>query len=177
MRYILDMAVTSSAEVLRDARRQAGLTQASLAERAGVTQSVISAYESGHRQPALSTLAALVDATGFELDLQLRLPRRLDSLTGPIGRRLREHRHELLSAALAHGVRDLCVFGSVARGQDRPDSDADLLADLPTDMGLLGLGQVRAEFEAILGVRVDLVSAGDLKPEVRERALQDAIAL
>ena len=177
MRYICWVAVTSSAEVLRDARRRAGLTQASLAERAGVTQSVISAYESGHRQPALRTLAALVDATGFELDLQLRLPHRLDPLTGPIGQRLRAHRHELLSSAEAHGIRNLRVFGSVARGEDRPGSDVDLLADLPTDMGLLGLGQVRADFEAILGVRVDLVPANDLKPDVRGRVLQDAIAL
>jgi predicted nucleotidyltransferase/DNA-binding XRE family transcriptional regulator len=177
MRYIRLMAVTRSAEVLRDARRRAGLTQASLAERAGVTQSVISAYESGHRQPALSTLSALVDATGFELDLQLRPLGRLDALTGPIGRRLRERRHELLSAAHAHGVRNVRVFGSVARGQDRPDSDVDLLADLPHDMGLLGLGLVRAELESILGAPVDLVPASDLKPDVRERALQDAIAL
>jgi len=56
------------------------------------------------------------------------------------------------------------VFGSVARGQDRPDSDVDLLADLPPGMGLLGLGRVQAELEAILGSPVDLVPAGDLEP-------------
>jgi predicted nucleotidyltransferase len=44
-------------------------------------------------------------------------------------------------------------------------------------MGLLGLGQVRAEFEAILDVPVDLVPASDLKPEARERAWPSAIAL
>ena len=178
MRYIRSVTGSKSAEVLRDARRRAGLTQASLAERAGVTQSVISAYESGHRQPALSTLAALIDATGFELDLQVRRqPRRLDPLTGPIGRRLQRHRQALLSVARAHGVRNLRVFGSVARGQDRSDSDIDLLGDLPSDMGLLGLGRVREEFEAILGAHVDLVPESDLKPDVRERVQQDAIAL
>jgi predicted nucleotidyltransferase len=143
-----------------------------------VTQSVISAYESGHRQPALSTLAALIDATGFELDLQLRrVPRRLDPLTGPIGQRVRRHRQELLSVAQAHGVRNLRVFGSVAHGQDRPDSDLDLLADLPHDMGLLGLARVREAFEAILGAPVDLVPASDLKPDVQDRVLPDTIAL
>ena len=60
---------------------------------------------------------------------------------------------------------NLRVFGSVARGQDRPDSDVDLLADLPPGMGLLGLGRVQAELEDILGTRVDLI-AGTLKPEV-----------
>jgi predicted nucleotidyltransferase len=74
-------------------------------------------------------------------------------------------------------VRNLRVFGSVARGTDRPDSDLDLLADLPPGMGLLGLGRVQAELEAIVGSRVDLVSARDLKPGVRARASRDLVAL
>ena len=45
---------------------------------------------------------------------------------------------------------NLRVFGSVARGEDRPDSDVDLLVDLPPHMGLLGLGRVQADLEAIL---------------------------
>ena len=53
--------------LLRQARKEAGMSQQELAARAGVTQSVISAYESGHRQPAIPTLAALVDATGNKL--------------------------------------------------------------------------------------------------------------
>jgi hypothetical protein len=68
------------------------------------------------------------------------------------------------------------VFGSVARGQDRPDSDVDLLADLPPGMGLLGLGRVQDDLEEILGARVDLV-AGTLKPAIRARADRDLIAL
>jgi predicted nucleotidyltransferase len=40
--------------------------------------------------------------------------------------------------------------------EDHPDSDVDLLIHLPPDMGLLGLGQVQAELEAILGAKVDL---------------------
>ena len=71
---------------------------------------------------------------------------------------------------------NLRVFGSVARGQDRPDSDVDLLADLPPGMGLLGLGRVQADLEDILGARIDLV-AGTLKPEVRARASRDLIPL
>jgi uncharacterized protein len=43
---------------------------------------------------------------------------------------VRRHRRDLIAAAV-HGVRNLRVFGSVARGEDRPDSDVDLLADLP----------------------------------------------
>jgi uncharacterized protein len=167
-----------AAGLLRQARQRAGLSQVELAARAGVTQSVISAYESGHRQPSVPTLAALIDATGFELVAVVqRPPRRLKMLSGPVGQRVRRRRHDLVEAAAAHGVSGLRVFGSVARGEDRPDSDVDLLADLPPGMSLFGLARLQGELEAIVGARVDLVPAADLKPEVGERAGRDLVAL
>lgn len=154
------------------------MSQTELAVRAGVAQSVISAYEAGRRQPALSTLARLIEAAGYDLVVNIRRkPRHLSRLSGPVGRKVRRKRRELVAAATAHDVTNLRVFGSVARGEDRPDSDVDLLADLPPGMGLLGLGRVQAEMEAILGSRVDLVPAGDLKPAVRTRAERDLVAL
>ena len=164
--------------LLRRARNGAGLSQQELAVRAGVTQSVISAYESGSRQPAVPTLAALVDAAGYELVMDLRQqPARLSKLSGPVGRRVRRRRNDLIAAAAAYGVQNLRVFGSVARGQDGSDSDVDLLADLPAGLSLFGLGRVEAELEAILGSRVDLIPAQDLKPGVRERVERDLVAL
>jgi predicted nucleotidyltransferase/DNA-binding XRE family transcriptional regulator len=169
---------TAAGVLLRQARKQAGLSQMELAMRAGVTQSVISAYESGHRQPAIPALAALIDAAGYELVMDLRRhPRRLGRLSGPVGRRVRRHRHDLIAAAAAHGVRNLRVFGSVSRGEDRPDSDVDLLADLPPGLSLIGLGRVEADLEAILGSHVDLIPAEDLKPGTRERVERDLVAL
>ena len=55
----------TAGSLLRQARQRAGLSQVELAAKAGVTQSVISAYESGHRQPSLPTLAALIEAAGY----------------------------------------------------------------------------------------------------------------
>jgi len=154
------------------------LSQAELAARAGVTQSVISAYESGHRQPAIPALAAMVDTAGYELVMGLRRqPRRLRRLSGPVGRQVRRRRHDLVEAAAAHGVQNLRVFGSVARGEDRPDSDVDLLVDLPPGLSLFGLGRVEADLEAILGSRVDLIPAEDLKPGVRAHVERDLVAL
>ena len=69
------------------------------------------------------------------------------------------------------------MSGSVAGGEDRPDSDVDPLADLPPGLSLFGLGKVEAELEAILGSRVDLIPAGDLKPGARARAERDLGAL
>jgi hypothetical protein len=124
------------------------------------------------------TLAKLVAATGFELDLQLRAsPRRLDPLTGPIGRRVRRRRRQLLETAHAHGLTGVRVFGSVARGEDRADSDLDLLVDLPAGMGLIGLGLARDALEAIVGCAVDLVPASDLKTSVRDRVEAEMIRL
>ena len=169
----------SAGALLRQARTGAGMSQVELAAEAGVAQSVISAYESGHRQPALPTLAALVEATGYELIIGVRSaqPQRLNGLSGPVGRRVRRRRRELVAVAAAYGVRNLRVFGSVARGEDRPDSDVDLLADVPPGMSLLGLGRVGAELGAIVGAQVNLVSAGTLKADVRERIEHDLLAL
>jgi uncharacterized protein len=120
----------------------------------------------------------LIKAAGYELVAGLRQPSsRLGRLSGPVGRKVRRRRRDLVAAAAAHDVTNLRVFGSVARGQDRPDSDVDLLADLPPGMGLLGLGRVQADLEAILDSRVDLVPAGDLRPAVRARADRELVAL
>ena len=164
--------------MLRRARKRAGLSQVDLAARAGVTQSVISAYESGQRQPSLPALARLIGAAGFELTLGLRRPAgRLRRLSGPVGHRVRRHRKDLVAAAAAHGVSNLRVFGSVARGEDRPGSDVDLLADFPPGLSLSGPGRPEADLEGILGTRVNLIPAADLKPGIRQRVQPDLIPL
>jgi predicted nucleotidyltransferase/catechol 2,3-dioxygenase-like lactoylglutathione lyase family enzyme len=104
-------------------------------------------------------------------------PSHLRRLSGPVGRRVRHHRKDLVAAAAAHGVSNLRVFGSVARGEDHPGSDVDLLADFPPRLSLFGLGRIEADLEDILGARVDLIPAADLKPSVRERVEADLIAL
>ncbi len=146
-----------------------------LARRAGVAQSVVSAYESGARQPSVPMLEKLVVAAGFDIDLQLypRPPQRL----GPLGERLSQHRQRALQIAASHGLTNVRVFGSVARGQEKPDSDIDLLVDVAPGVGLLGLFRCQAELEALLGARVDLVPAADLKPGVSVEALSQARAL
>jgi uncharacterized protein len=175
---IMSQATPSAGTLLRAARTAAGLSQAELAARAGVTQSVISVYESGHRQPALPTLAALVEAAGARLDVRVRRQSApLTRLSGPLGKRLRRNRTAVLRAAASHGVRISGVFGSVARGEDRADSDVDLLVTLPPAMGLFDLGRVAEELQVLLNARVDLVPAADLKPGVRENVLNELIPL
>jgi predicted nucleotidyltransferase len=120
----------------------------------------------------------LVKATGLELEVRVRAPcAPIDRLIGPIGRRVRRHRRQLVEAAASHGITQLRVFGSVARGEDRLESDVDILAEVPDDLGLLGLGRAAEELEAILNARVDLVPAASLKADVARRVGKDLVPL
>lgn len=170
--------VTAGA-LLRQARSSAGLTQRELARRAGLSQSVIAAYETDTREPALSTLSALVEATGRTLEVGVGAP--LTSATpeaiGPIGRRLRRRRGAVLALAAKHRMSNLRVFGSVARGDDGPDSDLDLRVCLPDGAGLFAIARFAEELEELLQVRVDVVPEGTLKQRVRARVEPDLVAL
>lgn len=168
----------TASRALHEARQRAGLSQTELARRAAVTQSVISAYESGARQPSLPVLERLVAATGLELELRIRkVPAPLARLTGPLGRKVRAQRCEINALAAKAGVTKLRVFGSVARGQESADSDIDLLVDLSTETGLFTLAALRGELERLLEASVDLVPADSLKDDVRENALRDIVNL
>jgi uncharacterized protein len=172
-------STTSAGALLREARTSAGLSQVELARRAGVTQSVISAYESGRRQPSLPTLTRLVEATGCGLEIAVRpqpptSPRRLG---GHLGRRLRSKREEVAAAVGRHGASNVRVFGSVARGEETAESDVDLLVDLPEGASLFTIARLQRELEEILGARVEIVPASDLKPGVKANVEQDLVAL
>lgn len=67
------MTTGDPSEVLRRARREAGLTQDELAVLAGTSQSAIAAYETGAREPSWSVLERIVRASGHLLDLEIRL--------------------------------------------------------------------------------------------------------
>lgn len=66
------------------------------------------------------------------------------------------------------------VFGSIARGEDRPDSDVDLLVQLRSGTSLMDLVTMTRELEALLGRAVDVVSEGGLKgrdEHIREQSV------
>jgi uncharacterized protein len=180
IRYIQLVAVIDTAGMLlRDARRRAGRTQAQLAGRAGITQSVVSAYESNRREPSLPILLRLIAATGHVLDATLVAADQRTSarLSGPLGRRVLRHRTRIQAIAASYGAGHVRVFGSVARGTEHGDSDVDLLMDLPEDMGLFTLGRLRHDLEDLLGARVDVVREAGLKAEARPEIEADLVAL
>lgn len=87
------------------------------------------------------------------------------------------HRDEILSvAALHHGVA-VSVFGSIARGEDGPDSDIDLLVEFAPGTRPLELLALEADLEQALGVKVDIGTPESLKPAIRDRVLAEAVPL
>jgi predicted nucleotidyltransferase len=72
-------------------------------------------------------------------------------------------REQVMAVAARHHGRRVRLFGSVARGEDGPDSDIDLLVDFTKDSSLFDLMRLTRELEDLLGHRVDIVSAGGLK--------------
>ncbi len=71
------------------------------------------------------------------------------------------------------GVRELCVFGSAARGELAPESDLDLLVSFDADraVGFLMLARLQRELQELFGRNVDLVPKAGLKPLIRSEVL------
>lgn len=85
-----------------------------------------------------------------------------------------QHRDALLEVARRYGVTNVRVFGSVARGDDRNDSDVDLLVDAPRGMTYFDLARLKHEVESLTGMSFDIHTYSGLKTEVRNLALRDA---
>lgn len=90
--------------------------------------------------------------------------------------RLREQRGALLDASRSHGAHDVRVFGSVARQDERLDSDIDLLVELDPERTLIDLVAFGREASEILGMPVDVATA-DMLPDGAEHARSESFAL
>ena len=90
---------------------------------------------------------------------------------------IESHREQLLSLARRRGVTSVRVFGSMARGGERDDSDVDLLVTLAPGTSALALGGLLLDAQELLGRRVDVVTVASLHPALRDRVLADAVPL
>ncbi len=137
---------------------------------------MVARYETGVASPTVRTLQRLLRAAGRDLELSS-----VSAQTGfPASSlaTLREHRSEIHAAAERVGARNVRVFGSVARGEDTPMSDVDLLVDFPAhERGLLPLLTLAERVEQIVGRRVDVAAVEVMADSVRERALAEAVPL
>ena len=91
--------------------------------------------------------------------------------------RLSENRQEILSLAQQYGAKNVRVFGSVARGEDDEQSDIDFLVEMEPTRSLFDLGGFMMALQELLECPVDVVTEDGLKMRIRERVLQEAVAL
>ncbi len=73
------------------------------------------------------------------------------------------------------GVRALSIFGSVARDEATSGSDVDVLVEFDRPVGFFHLFDVQEQLESFLGCKVDLVTPGGLRPELRQSILSEAV--
>lgn len=150
----------------RAARARLRLTQAELARRAGISRATLVNFEKGRGEPLRASMAALRSVLTDRPQHRSRLVHVL--------RTLQKARPELE----AQGVVRLAVFGSVARMEDRPDSDIDIVVDIdPTRrIDIVDLAGIGGFIERLLGSPVDIVRRRfDMKPELKEHLAEDEI--
>lgn len=97
--------------------------------------------------------------------------------TSPLARRLRDNVGRVRQIVAEAGGARVRVFGSVATGADRPDSDVDLLFTMGEPLSLMELGRLEQRIEAAIGAPVDLIPDTAIRPDLREQVLAEAVAL
>jgi len=75
------------------------------------------------------------------------------------------------------GVRRAALFGSVARSQDKDDSDVDILVELKDKSSLLDFVDLKYKLEESLKRKVDMVEYGAVKKSIRENVLADQVMI
>jgi len=90
---------------------------------------------------------------------------------------LRAHRNDIYRVIQQNRAHNPRIFGSILRGEDIDGSDLDLLVDPMPGATLFDMGAIQVELEDTLGVPVDVLTPGDLRPKFWAQVLQEAAPL
>lgn len=104
--------------------------------------------------------------------MKLEAPRRAVTLG-----EVRAHRDEIQKLGARYGIRNVRVFGSVARDEATPNSDLDLLVDVDRGHGYFDMAGFALGVEEALGVFTQVATPRGLKLRIRDHVLREAIAL
>ena len=88
---------------------------------------------------------------------------------------IKSHKDDILSISKRYGVSDIRVFGSVARGEQGPTSDLDLIISLGEGRSLLDRIGFMQDVGALLNVRVDAVNENALNELIKASVLKDVV--
>ena len=90
---------------------------------------------------------------------------------------LQDKRDAVLDVAERHGVTSVRVFGSVARGEESPESDIDLLVTTGPEVSPWFPAGLVLDLEELLGRHIDVVTESGLNPLLRDQVLSEAVPL
>ncbi len=90
---------------------------------------------------------------------------------------IQQKKKEILAVARQYGIVNVRIFGSVARGDDNPQSDIDFLVDLEEGCTLFDLGGALVKLQDLLGRKVDIVTNNGLHWYLREKIMKEARSL
>ncbi|HEU0190412.1 MAG TPA: nucleotidyltransferase domain-containing protein [Mycobacterium sp.] len=141
---------------MREARRRRDMSQRNLAQAAGVPQSTVANVESDRQQPSVAMLERLLAAAGFRLETRLVNTVRPSEL-------LERHRDGVARLLARCPIARAWVFGSVARGEDRPGSDLDLLIELTPNASFTDYVGLEDDLVELLACPVDVITTRELK--------------
>ena len=88
--------------------------------------------------------------------------------------KIKQKKKEILDVARQHGIVNIRIFGSVARGEENLQSDIDLLVDLEKGRTLFDLGGALVKLQNILGRKVDIVTERGLHWYLRKKIMKEA---
>jgi uncharacterized protein len=88
-----------------------------------------------------------------------------------------DKKEQILALAAKHGVLNVRVFGSVAKGTADEKSDIDFLVDMEKGRSLLDVGGLLMDLQELLGRRVDVVTENGLRKRICEAVLSHAVQL
>lgn len=162
----MEPAQTLTPGELRAARARLRLTQAELARRAGISRATLVNFEKGRGTPLRASLQALQSALSDRPQHKSRLAHVL--------RTLQKARPDLEKQGVLH----LAIFGSVARMEDTPESDLDIVVDIDPArrFDILDLAGIGGFVEKLAGMKTDIVRRRlDMKPELIEHLAEDEI--
>jgi uncharacterized protein len=87
---------------------------------------------------------------------------------------IRHYQPEIRRLIANHRLHNAKVFGSTLHGTDQEGSDLDLLVDPSPDTTLMDLAAAQLGLSRLLGLRVDLLTPGDLPAKVRQQVIDEA---
>ena len=90
---------------------------------------------------------------------------------------IEEIKHKIVPILKQGGVNKAAIFGSVARGEERPDSDIDILVEISKPYGLFEFVNIKHSLEDALDKKVDLVDYQAIKPRIKDNILASQVQI